>query len=76
MSNHASDELRAADPELARKNLASLGILCVQSYVGFGNQQALILVETTFNSGKATATSYSALASFRMGMSGVSGLFE
>jgi hypothetical protein len=28
---------RAVDPELARKSLASLGILYLQSYVGFGN---------------------------------------
>jgi hypothetical protein len=42
---------READPELARKSLASLGILYLLGYVGFGNQQALILVETAFNSG-------------------------
>jgi hypothetical protein len=28
---------RAADPELARKSLASLGILYLFGYVGFGN---------------------------------------
>jgi hypothetical protein len=43
---------RAADPELARKSLAFLGILYLLGYVGFGNEQGLILVKKTFNSGR------------------------
>ncbi len=61
---------RAADPELARKSLAFLGILYLLGYVGFGNQQALILVETAFNSGRLRQLRVLRLGFFQEGMSG------